>query len=108
MTKKVAPMVITEEITKQYRPEWFKRDFCSMSEEFKLAMKGLKKKYNRCFGCNWPFQIGIDGEEGEKMHLVNFKAHGNELVCTDCLNEIFGDKAKLECWSIDSLGAKAR
>lgn len=98
MTKTVKPMLITEVITRHYEPVWCRRDFIVMSPEFKKIREGLSKSFNRCFGCDRPFQIGATPEEGEIMHIVHFNGKGNELVCTDCLNKLFGEKAKLEYW----------
>lgn len=99
MTKTVSPMLVTEVTTKKYIPMWFKRDFAVMSKEFNQARVRLKKKFDRCFACNRKFQIESDDTAGETMHIVHFNGLGNELVCTECLNKIFGEKSKLEHWS---------
>lgn len=98
MAKKISPLVITEQITHTYHAEWFRRDFARMSDGFKRARSGMVDKMNRCFGCNWPFQMGKSENDGEIMHLVSFSRAGNKLICEDCLNKIFGDKASLESW----------
>jgi hypothetical protein len=102
MAKKLSPMLITEVVTKHYVPVWFKKNFAFMGEEFKRLRGRSKQKFNRCFGCNLPFKIGKPPEVGEAMHLIGFKGLGNNMVCTDCLNKLFGEKAELEHWSAEN------
>lgn len=102
MTKTISPMLVTKVTTKKYVPVWFTRDFAVMSKEFNQVRSRLKKTFSNCFGCGKAFQIGSDDKEGEAMHIVSFKGHTNELICTECLCKIFGDKASMKHWHSES------
>jgi|GEM_PF-1737044 hypothetical protein len=104
----VKPMVITKVTTTNYQAIWFKRDFSTMSEGWVRGRSRSKNKMNRCFGCNWPFQMGATEQDGEPIHVVHFTGGiGNEVVCGDCLKKLFGDKADLEYWNVQEEDSKS-
>lgn len=86
--KESGKVVITT--TKMLTVDWHKAEFARMTEEFKSANHRFNKKFNRCFTCDWPFQVGSD-ETGEVMNIVCFKGEGNKLLCTDCYEKLTGD-----------------
>ena len=76
--------------TKSLAVDWHKPEFTRMTEDFKRARSRFKEKFNRCFTCDWPFQVG-DGGNGEVMNIVCFKGEGSKPLCTDCYEELTGD-----------------
>jgi len=76
--------------TKALAVEWHKAEFARMTDEFRRVRSPFKEKLNRCFICNWPFQVGTN-ETGEVMNIVCFKFEGNKLLCTYCYKKLTGD-----------------
>lgn len=70
--------------------DWHKPDFVRMSNGFKKGRSMMNEKFDRCFVCDWPFQIGSE-VSGEVMNIVCFKGQGNKLLCTDCYKKLIGD-----------------
>lgn len=71
---------------KTLNPAWGKENFSNYNEQFKKARSGMKDKMNRCYCCDWPFQVS---GEGENVNLVHFNyGVGNKLVCDDCFKEL--------------------
>lgn len=81
-------VIVTE--TKTLVVQWHKPEFSRMTDEFKAIRSRLKEKFNRCFTCDWPFQVGTK-DTGEVMNIVCFKGEGNKLLCTDCYEKLTGD-----------------
>lgn len=73
---------ITKTVTTTYTPEWIKKEFTVYGPEFRKARERQRKKYNRCFACNTPFQ------DGDVMALGGFGKHGNKALCQTCASDI--------------------
>lgn len=67
--------------------DWHKANFMRMTENYKRIRAKHRQKLDRCFVCNWPFQIGTE-DNGEIINIVSFKGKGNKVLCTDCYNEL--------------------
>jgi uncharacterized protein with PIN domain len=72
-------------VTTTYVPISVQKDRLNYNKVFADARKDKQDKMNRCFRCNWPFQVAGDGEV---VSVVHFKGHGNKLVCDDCADWI--------------------
>jgi len=80
---------ISKTTTTHYVPLDVQKSAMNYDETFVAARANKKEKMDRCFRCNWPFQITGDGE---LVSVVAFKGRGNKLVCEDCANWILGDE----------------
>ncbi|QUX96654.1 hypothetical protein C0J08_15160 [Marinomonas sp. CT5] len=69
--------------------DFHKADYCRFTKNLNASARLILNDYNRCFICDWPFQIGTD-ETGEVMNLVCFKGQVNKLLCTDCYKKLIG------------------
>ncbi|MBY8063541.1 hypothetical protein [Vibrio fluvialis] len=69
---------------KTLKPIWGKRDFCLYNDDFVRARSQMSEKMNRCYCCNWPFQIGT-----ETVAIVCFNQKiGNKTVCQECFDQL--------------------
>lgn len=66
--------------TKTLTAQWVKLDFVLYDDGFKAMRDKMSEKFNRCFACDWPFQLNK-----EKMSLACFNyGAGNKPLCRDC------------------------
>ncbi len=76
--------------TKHLTAQWVKLDFVLYDDGFKAMRDKMSERFNRCFACDWPFQLNK-----EKMSLAHFDCGvGNQPLCRDCAIELShkGDK----------------
>lgn len=79
---------ITKTVTTTYTPEWIRKEFVTYGPMFRKARQLSRKKYNRCFACNTPFQ------DGDVMALGGFGKHGNKALCQTCATDLAEGEAE--------------
>ncbi len=63
---------------------WIKPEFCLYDDRFKAMRDKMSEKFNRCFACDWPFQVNVD-----MIHLACFSHRvGNKPLCKDCAKDL--------------------
>lgn len=81
-TKIVDGAVIVVE-RKKHVALWGRKDFAPYNDDFKRARSRMLDKLDRCFCCDWPFQLNK-----EHVNLVSFTGVGNKCVCADCFSKL--------------------
>lgn len=59
------------------------KDFLEYNDDFVRIHSIMKDKLDRCYCCDWPFQINE-----EKVSLVCFIEVVNKVVCDDCFEKL--------------------
>lgn len=73
--------------TKVLTHKWIKIDFAPYDEGFKHMRDKMTDKFNRCFACDWPFQVG---KESISLACFNLGV-GNKPLCRDCAVKLSND-----------------
>lgn len=60
---------------------WIKREFLTMSQNYRWVRRNMGNPMDSCFWCNHAFA------DGEMMALGAEKRHGNVVLCQGCAKE---------------------